>query len=122
MAARERAAAMRPARHTPHTAIRGSTIRRVTSPVIVSAASAEYFRCLVQLALSIERTQPRGALRCIAYDLGFSAAQRQYFERRFRGWELRSFDFERYPPHLRIRDRLVNTNAWKPVIVRDVLA
>src|SRR3954464_13733724 len=117
MAARERAAAMRPARHTPHTAIRGSTIRRVTSPVIVSAASAEYFRCLVQLALSIERTQPAGALRLVAYDLGFTASQRRSFERRFPQWALRAFDFARYPPHLRIRERLVNTNAWKPVIV-----
>ena len=96
--------------------------RDVTVPVIVSAASAEYFRCLVQLALSLERTQPRGAVRCIAYDLGFTPRQRGYFESRFNEWDVRTFDFGRYPPHLRIRDRLVNTNAWKPVIVRDVLA
>ncbi|HEX2829936.1 MAG TPA: hypothetical protein VHP37_26550 [Burkholderiales bacterium] len=91
-------------------------------PVIVSAASPEYFRCLVQLALSVTRTQPRGTLRLVAYDLGFSPRQRLYFERRFPAWELRTFDFDRHPPHLRIRHRLVNTNAWKPVIVREVLA
>ena len=94
----------------------------MTLPVIVSAASPEYFRCLVQLALSVERTQPRGALRLVAYDLGFTPGQRRYFERRFGDWELRTFDFDRHPPHLSIRHRLVNTNAWKPVIVRDVLA
>jgi hypothetical protein len=91
-------------------------------PVVISASSAGYFRSLVQLALSIERTQPRGALRCIAYDLGFERAQRLLFERRFKSWELRTFDFTRYPPHLRIRDRLVNTNAWKPVLIHEVLA
>lgn len=91
-------------------------------PVVISAASAGYFRSLVQLALSIERTQPRGAVRCIAYDLGFERAQRRLFERRFTAWELRTFDFTRYPPHLRIRERLVNTNAWKPVLIHDVLA
>jgi hypothetical protein len=91
-------------------------------PVVVSAASAEYFRCLVQLALSLERSQPRGALRCVAYDLGFSGDQRRYFARRFRGWDLRTFEFDSHPPHLRIRHRLLNTNAWKPVIVREVLA
>lgn len=94
----------------------------MTVPVIVSAASAEYFRCLVQLALSVERTQPRGAVRCVGYDLGFTQRQRRYFEARFSRWELRTFDFRRYPPHLAVRERLVNTNAWKPVIVRDVLA
>src|SRR5688572_16279960 len=94
----------------------------MNAPVIVSAASAEYFRCLVQLALSVERTQPRGAMRWIAYDLGFSTAQRQYFETRFPDWDVRAFDFARHPRHLSIRERLVNTNAWKPVIVRDVLA
>jgi hypothetical protein len=91
-------------------------------PVAISAASADYFRSLVQLASSLERTQPRGAIRCIAYDLGFEASQRRFFQRRFRGWDLRSFDFTRYPPHVRIRERLVNTNAWKPVIIHEVLA
>src|SRR3954471_9183026 len=95
---------------------------RVPSPVIVSASSAEYFRCLVQLALSVERTHPRGTVRCIAYDLGFTSPQRRTFETRFRGWDLRTFEFDRYPKHLRIRDRLVNTNAWKAPIVREVLA
>jgi hypothetical protein len=94
----------------------------VSLPVIVSAASAEYFRCLVQLALSVERTQPRGAVRCVAYDLGFTKRQRRYFEARFTAWTLRTFDFARRPPHLAIRGRRVNTNAWKPVIVREVLA
>jgi hypothetical protein len=91
-------------------------------PVIVSAASPEYFRCLVQLALSVERTQPRSALRLVAYDLGFAPRQRHDFERRFTHWELRTFDFDRHPPHVAVRDRLVNTNAWKPVIVREVLS
>jgi len=90
--------------------------------VLVSAASAEYFRSLVQLALSIERTQPDGAIRCIAYDLGWDPAQRRRFAKRFPGWEVRAFDFSRHPPHLRIRGRLVNTNAWKPVIVEEVFA
>jgi hypothetical protein len=94
----------------------------MTIPLVVTAASADYFRSLVQLALSLERTQPRGAVRCIAYDLGFEAAQRRFFQRRFRKWELRSFDFKRHPPHLRIRERLVNTNAWKPVIIHELLA
>lgn len=94
----------------------------MTIPVMVSAASSEYFRCLVQLAMSVERTQPHGALRLVAYDLGFSPSQRAYFEKRFAAWELRTFDFDRHPPHLSIRDRLVNTNAWKPVILREVFA
>ena len=94
----------------------------MTVPVLVSAASAEYFRSLVQLALSVERTQPRGAVRCIAYDLGWDPGQRRRFARRFPAWEVRAFDFRRHPAHLRIRGRLVNTNAWKPVIVEAVFA
>lgn len=95
---------------------------RAMRPVIVSGASPEYFRCLVQLALSLERTQPRDSVRLVAYDLGFTPRQRDCFERRLGRWELRTFDFDRYPPHVAVRDRLVNTNAWKPVIVREVLA
>ena len=93
----------------------------MTVPVLVSAASAEYFRSLVQLAASVGRTQPRGAIRCIAYDLGWDPAHRRRFAKRFPAWEIRVFDFTRHPPHLRIRGRLLNTNAWKPVIVDEVL-
>src|SRR5688572_21958697 len=94
----------------------------MTVPVLVSAASAEYFRSLAQLAMSVGRTQPQGAIRCIAYDLGWDAAQRRRFAQRFPAWEVRAFDFARHPPHLRIRGRLVNTNAWKPVVFEEAFA
>ncbi len=92
------------------------------SPVVLSAADAGYFRCLLQLATSLARTQPAGSVRCVAWDLGLTPAQRGSFARRFPDWRIRTFDFSRYPPHLRIRPHRVNTNAWKPIVVREELA
>jgi hypothetical protein len=92
------------------------------TPVVLSAADAGYFRCLLQLATSLARTQPAGTVRCVAWDLGITPEQRTDFVLRFPDWRLESFDFSRRPPHLRVRRHHVNTNAWKPVIVREELA
>lgn len=90
-------------------------------PTVVSAADRRYFRCLAQLALSIERHYPPGALRLIFYDLGFTEAQRALLRRRFARFELRRFSWDGLPEHVRIRSRSVNTNAWKPLVIEEVL-
>jgi hypothetical protein len=91
-------------------------------PTIVSAADAGYFRSLAQLLLSVERHYAPRDLRCIVYDLGFTAAQREKLLRRFRGFEFRRFAWDGLPEHVRIRPRAINSNAWKPIVIDAVLA
>src|SRR5439155_20645779 len=77
--------------------------------------------CLAQLALSIERHYPVPTVRVILYDLGLTEKQRGVLGRRFGRFELRLFSWEGLSEHLRLRARSVNTNAWKPLIIEEVL-
>lgn len=89
---------------------------------IVSAADATYFRCLLQLSASIERHRADREWRTMAYDLGWTGAQRKQMTARFPFVEVRPFDFSRYPAFVGIRPRALNTNGWKPQILRAVLS
>lgn len=89
---------------------------------IVSAADATYFRCLLQLAASIERHRAGREWRTMVYDLGWTDAQRRQMADHFPFVEVRPFDFSRYPAFVGIRPRAVNTNGWKPQILRAVLS
>lgn len=94
----------------------------MSAPTIVSAADARYFRCLLQLLRSVDRHHGRASLRRVVYDLGLSSVDRARLTRDFPGWELRRFSFSGLPAHVAIRPRPTNTNAWKPLIVAEVLA
>ncbi|MBS2037681.1 hypothetical protein JST97_22040 [bacterium] len=85
----------------------------IISPLlVVSAASPQFFRSLLQLLLSLER---HGYTRCIIYDLGLSDAQRCRLIREF-GWaQLRSLPPG--PEHLRDWSNY----AWKPTALAEVM-
>jgi hypothetical protein len=93
--------------------------------VLVTGADAAYFRCLAQLLASVARYRRSGGsarLRCIVVDLGLGPGELAILARRFAFAEVRRFDFSRHPAFLRPRARPVNTNAWKPLAIDDVLA
>lgn len=79
---------------------------------MVSAASPQFFRSLLQLLLSLRR---HGYARCIVYDLGLSDSQRCRIIREF-GWvQLRSLPDG--PEHLRDWSNY----AWKPTALAEVM-
>jgi hypothetical protein len=90
--------------------------------MVVTAADATYGRCLLQLLASLERVDPARSLRVTAYDLGLSTRQLHLIGTRFPRVELRSFDLAALPPFMRIRERALNSNAWKPQLIAAVLA
>lgn len=86
--------------------------------VIVSAADYAFSRCLDQMLLSAERHGLHRVHRFIAYDLGLTDTVRRFLEQRYDWCELRTFDFDAFPEHFRLKHQ---TYAWKPIIIRDVL-
>lgn len=88
----------------------------------MSAADSAYFRCLLQLFKSLNRHVPPGMARYVAFDLGLTPLEQHRLSATFPSVELRRFDASRYPDFVGIRERAVNTNAWKPQIIRDVAA
>lgn len=90
--------------------------------LVVTAADVSYFRCLEQLLLSIERLDAARTLKVIAFDLGLELRHRERLERRFSWVELRSFDLASQPAFMRMRERSINSNAWKPQLLEALLA
>jgi hypothetical protein len=86
--------------------------------IVVTAASAEYRRCLHQYLASLERRGIERAYTHLAYDLGLVPAHRRALERRFPWCVFRDFDAGRWPAHVACSAR---TYAWKPVIVAQAL-
>lgn len=76
---------------------------------LVTAASSNHFRSLCQFL----GTVPQG-VRVIVYDIGLSPSEREQLP------SVRSFDFDAYPPFLRLSAPDAGAYAWKPVIVSDV--
>ena len=76
---------------------------------IVTAASSNHFRSVLQFLGTI----PQG-VRVVVYDIGLTPAERSQLP------SVRSFDFDAYPPFLRLSAPDAGAYAWKPVIVYDV--
>lgn len=89
---------------------------RVGELSIVTAASSNHFRCLTNLLYCIARFERN--TRTLVYDLGLTEAKRRRLDAG--GWEVHTFPFDDYPPHMNIRDGR-GQYAWKPVIVAEVL-
>jgi hypothetical protein len=85
---------------------------------IVTAASAGYYRALVQFLNSVRQHLPNTPV--IVYDLGLTADQQARFSRRFTstGFPLRPFAFDKHPDFVR---RHPGYGAWKAPIIADVL-
>jgi hypothetical protein len=87
--------------------------------LLVTGADYTHGRSLQQLLASVRRFEPD--MCTIVYDLGLTPRQRRRIRTRFPNFELRRFEFERYPAHLNIKVR-AGEYAWKPVILWSLLA
>lgn len=86
------------------------------SLLVVTGASSNHHACLKHLLISMMTYEPGTPV--VVYDLGLSVAERA--EISGMAAELRRFPFERYPPHVDIRDNC-GQYAWKPIIIDDLL-
>lgn len=94
---------------------------------IVTGASSNHFRCLKNLLYSISLFERE--TKVVVYDLGLK--KREFEELIHDGWEVRRFDFKKYPKHLRIKEVKKKNDlyhgenagcfAWKAVIISDIL-
>ncbi|MFN8614249.1 MAG: hypothetical protein U0931_42350 [Vulcanimicrobiota bacterium] len=80
---------------------------------LVTACNGVYFRCLLQLLLSLERTQQQRDLDVVVFDLGLSADNQQQLRQRFAWVQLREADLSAEPKHL----RQLSSFAWKPTLI-----
>jgi len=85
---------------------------------IVTGASSNHFRSLLQFLESARRHEPGTLL--IAWDLGLEACERQELSSRFPDVQLRTFDYSKHPAWFDIRVR-AGEYAWKPTIVADMM-
>ncbi len=84
---------------------------------LVTAANAEYYRCVLQLLVSLQRTQQHHDLQVTVFDLGLTRPQRQQLQARF-GWiRLLDSDLSQGPEHL----RQLSSFAWKPTLIARIL-
>lgn len=83
-----------------------------TKLTVVSGACRRYFRCLLQLLLSLNR---HGYTRCIVYDLGFSEWQMYFLLKLFPWVDLRPLPAG--PDHLVD----ISNYAWKPTAIAEVV-
>jgi hypothetical protein len=84
---------------------------------IISAADHRYFRTLCQLLLSAERHGAVTPFEWVILDLGLTDTDRARLDTRFPWVRVERFAFDRHPPHV----RRIETCAWKPVAIDDVL-
>jgi hypothetical protein len=83
--------------------------------VIVTCASQNHARPLLNLLASIDRHEP--ATPVVVYDLGLSEATLEALRERQR--RILPFRFNDYPPHIDADN--LRTYAWKPVLVHETL-
>jgi len=72
-----------------------------SSLTLVTAASSNHFRCLLSLLWTIAKFEPRA--RVIVWDIGLTAEEHSTLRDAapfyLANWELKIFDFTKYPPH-----------------------
>lgn len=86
--------------------------------VIVTGSDSSHFKSLLQLLESLNIYEPK--TKVIVYDLGLNNLEIKNIKQNFSRFELRKFDYKKYPSYFNIK---VNAGqyAWKPVIINDVL-
>jgi hypothetical protein len=86
--------------------------------ILVTGADFTHTNSLLQLLASVERHEP--GMRVMIYDLGMTQRELRRIEKQYRRYQIRKFDYGRYPAHFFIR---VNAGeyAWKPAIVWQLL-
>lgn len=89
---------------------------------LVTGADERYARCVAQLLLSVERVYDAALPTVHVWDLGMRPRSVSALRRRFPFISVPRFDFTAHPSHLRIRERALNSNGWKPLALRAVAA
>ncbi len=86
--------------------------------VIVTGSDSSHFKSLYQLLVSLNRYEKN--TKVLIYDLGITDQESEILKNDFSNFELRKFDYSKYPSYFNIK---INAGeyAWKPVIINDVL-
>lgn len=85
--------------------------------VLVTGASSNHFRSLLNLLASFGRHEPGSTV--VVYDLGLTEPERAQVQRFFPQCEFRRFLYENHPAYFNI-GVAAGQYAWKPVIIREV--
>lgn len=88
------------------------------APLIVSGASSNHAGTSIGFLDSVARHAP--GQRVLFWDLGLTRSERARIARHPAVSEVRTFDFARYPPHLRF-DVDARSYAWKPALLNETL-
>jgi hypothetical protein len=83
--------------------------------VIVTAASSNHFKSVMQL---IESIPPQ--IKVLFYDIGLTIEERQSLQSTFPTIFVKIFDFEKYPIHVHLTSQDAGAYAWKPIIIDEV--
>ena len=86
--------------------------------VIVTGSDSSHFKSLYQLLKSLVTYE--GNTKIIIFDLGITTQEREIIKNDFPNFELRKFDYSKYPSYFNIKEN-AGEYAWKPVIINDVL-
>lgn len=86
--------------------------------VIVTGSDSSHFKSLYQLLESLNIYE--ASTKIIIFDLGITVDEREIIKNNFPDFELRKFDYSKYPSYFNIKEN-AGEYAWKPVIINDVL-
>lgn len=98
-----------------------SSTPRFPPLVIVTGASSNHFLCLQSLLWTISKFEPDA--KVIVYDLGLTADEHASLLDAppfyLNDWQLRTFDFTKYPPHFSMSEN-AGRMAFRPTALADV--
>ena len=86
--------------------------------MIVTGANSSHYRSLLNCLRGLFIHMP--AVRVVVFDLGLSAAEHEKLARAFKTFDLRKFNYSKYPGYFNIKVE-AGAYAWKPIIISDVM-
>ena len=87
---------------------------------IVTGASSNHFLPLQSLLWTVSQFEPNA--RVIVYDLGLTGNEHTQLSENaaaLKNWELRSFDFSKYPPHFSLAENS-GRMAFRPTVLAEI--
>jgi hypothetical protein len=90
----------------------------VNTLTIITGASSNHSSSLLQLLSTVLRFEPD--VNVFVYDLGLTKEETDKVHRLSSKFEVRKFDFSKYPTYFDIKFN-AGEYAWKPVIIADVM-
>ena len=88
----------------------------IPTVTLVTGSDYSHAHSLMNLLASVKKFEPD--IEVIVYDLGLTQSQLRILMKKF-NFEVRKFDFSKYPPYFNIRIA-AGEYAWKPVIIEEV--